>query len=108
MDRVDSFQFLLKPDEITGSWIYLIEKEKKCRHGLTREHLERFLTNVSICIFRNGYFCFVEIFEEHSLKMNALWILIRFEILEKDGQMIDFSRFQFAMLSNIKRGIKDD
>lgn len=40
--------------------------------------------------------------------MNALWILIRFEILEKDGQMIDFSRFQFAMLSNIKRGIKDD
>lgn len=40
--------------------------------------------------------------------MNALWILIRFEILKEDGQMIDFSRFQFAMLSNIKRGIKDD
>lgn len=40
--------------------------------------------------------------------MNALWILIRFEILEEDGQMIDVSRFQFAMLPNIKRRIKDD
>lgn len=72
VDRVDSFEFLLKPDEITGSG-YLL-RSKKCRHGLTREHLERFLTNVSICIFRNGYFCF----EEISRSIRRKWPLFAF------------------------------
>lgn len=77
VDCVDSFEFLLKPDEITGSG-YLLRK-KKCRRELTRKHLERFSTNVSICIFRNGYFCFMEI----SRSIRWEWTLFGFRFDSK-------------------------